>query len=82
MCDYVTGAGDEIWALSSWAPALARTNLAGDLLDWGERPFGFRSPIASDGHHLWAVDDKDKRICIIEKTESGKELTAALAAKE
>lgn len=67
MADYVTGAGDEVWALSCWAPALIRTNLAGRLLDWGDRPFGWRSPIAWDGDHLWAVDDRNKRICLIEK---------------
>ena len=39
------------------------------------------SGIAFDGENLWALDNKNKRICIIEKTESGKEITEALAAE-
>ena len=48
----------------------------------GERPFGSATNgIAWDGRNLWALDTEDDRICIIEKTESGKEITTAQAAK-
>ena len=51
------------------------------LLDWGEVPFGNAlRGIAQDGQNLWALDADEKRICIIEKTESGQEITAALTA--
>ena len=51
----------------------------GPLLDWGEKPFGIATAgIAWDGKNLWALDAKNKRICVIEKTESGKEITASL----
>ena len=37
--------------------------------------------LACDGENLWALDEKNKRICIIEKTESGRDLTDELAAR-
>lgn len=52
------------------------------LLDWGEVPFGDAlRGIAHDGQNLWALDSKTRRICIIEKTESGQEISAALSAQ-
>ena len=51
-----------------------------ELLDWGERPEG-ASGLTWDGQNLWMLDAKNRRLCIIEKTESGKEITAVLAAK-
>ena len=56
--------------------------MSGPVLDFGDKPFGDASAgIAWDGRHLWVLDANEGRICAIEKTESGKELSAALAAK-
>ena len=79
MPDWLASIGDDIWATDGWAPAIVRTNLEGELLDWGEKPFDW-PPIAWDGDNLWAIDREHKRICIIEKTESGREITRAVAA--
>ena len=50
------------------------------LLDWGEKPFGDSATgIVWDGRNLWALDAGEKRICIIEKTETGKQLARCLA---
>ncbi|MHC4202441.1 MAG: YncE family protein, partial [Planctomycetota bacterium] len=82
MPDFAASVGREIWALDSWAPAIVKTNLEGELLDWGERPFGWAA-IAWDGEHLWAFDQKNKRICMIEKNVPDAERDAAAArAKE
>ena len=49
------------------------------LLDYGERPFNSQcAGLAHDGKNLWALDSKEGRICVIEKTESGQEVTEAL----
>lgn len=66
MPDYMTSDGQVIWALDGMAPALVKTNLHGELLDWTEQPFGF-NPVAWDGEHLWALDPENSRICLIEK---------------
>ena len=73
MPDFMASHRDEVWAVDCWAPAIIRTNLDGDLLDWGEKPFGF-NPVAWDGKRLWALDPKNDRICQIEKSESGRGL--------
>jgi hypothetical protein len=73
MPDYLSSDGETIWATGFMAPVLAHTNADGDLLDWGERPFGF-APTAWNGRELWAFDPREKRICQIEKTQSGKAL--------
>ncbi|MHC4561398.1 MAG: YncE family protein [Planctomycetota bacterium] len=70
MPDFLTGAGETIWANDSWAGALILTNLDGELLEWGERPFGSLCPVAWDGRNLWALDNVNRRICIIEKAEA------------
>ena len=63
------------------------------LLDYGEMPFqgptdyfshpgpGYCDGLAWDGQNLWALDARNNRICLIEKTESGKAITEGLAAK-
>ena len=66
MPDYMSNHGDDIWCVDWFSPSLVRTNMAGDLVGWGERPFGFE-PVAYDGKNLWALDTKYKRICLIEK---------------
>lgn len=65
---YLCAHGEEMWAVGHWSPFIVRTNLRGDLLDWGERPFGHNA-IAWDGQNLWALDPDQKRICMIEKAE-------------
>ena len=63
------------------------------LLDYGDRPFagptdffshpgpGYCDGMAWDGSQLWALDARNRRLCVIEKTESGREITDALAAR-
>lgn len=63
------------------------------LLDYGDMPFtgppdyfshpgpGYCDGLAWDGQNLWALDARSKRICLIEKTESGKDISAALALR-
>jgi hypothetical protein len=68
MPDYMASHGDEIWCVDWFAPVLVRTNIEGELLDWGERPFGF-APVAWDGEHLWALDPENSRICVIRKAD-------------
>jgi sugar lactone lactonase YvrE len=68
MADWLATDGKEIWALDSWVQAVVRTNIDGDLLDWGELPFGWGG-IAFDGQHLWAIDKKNQRICAVEKAQ-------------
>ena len=58
--------GDAIWLADGWAEAVVRTNLDGELLDWGEGPFGNHC-LAHDGEHVWALDNGKKRICAMEK---------------
>ncbi|NQU41156.1 MAG: hypothetical protein HQ523_14485 [Lentisphaerae bacterium] len=60
--------GSAVWHSDAWAPALIKSDPAGQgqLLDWGENPFdGFCTGIAHDGNHLWALDAGKKRICRI-----------------
>jgi len=88
-------ADDGVWHLSNSPclvksvkdsqPVTLSDETAGELrnatiLDWGEKPFGDATGgIAFDGENLWALDNKAERICVIEKTESGKEIAAALS---
>lgn len=63
------------------------------LLDYGDMPFdgptdyfshpgpGYCDGLTWDGQSLWALDARNKRLCIIEKTESGQEITDRLAAE-
>jgi len=66
MPNFLTGVGDELWVSDGICPLLIKTNRAGDLLDWGERPFGWGG-IAYTGEELWALDREGERLCIIEK---------------
>ncbi|MHC5053846.1 MAG: YncE family protein [Planctomycetota bacterium] len=67
MPDYMSSHGDDIWCVDWFSPSLVRTNMAGDLVDWGERPFGFE-PVAFDGENLWALDSRYRRVCMLEKS--------------
>jgi hypothetical protein len=59
---------DAVWHFDFWAPSIIKSDLSGRLLDWGEKPFnGSVNGLAWDGEHLWALDSKSKRICVIEK---------------
>ncbi len=59
-------------------PVLTR---GGPDADWGEAPFGLHTAgVTTDGEHLWVLDSQRDRLCLIEKTESGRALTAAPAA--
>jgi len=84
MPDFMTAYGEQIWCWSCvWFQGMMRCDLNGRVLDWGEQPFGpDHHGIAWDGNELWAMDKKNKRICVIEKTESGQEITDALAVVE
>ena len=61
--------GDTLWVVDALSPAIIKTNLAGEFLDWGEKPFG-NQDIAWDGDALWALDSANNRICLIEKTDA------------
>lgn len=64
-----------------WLLGPMRRRRTRELIEWGEKPFGGRyNGVAHDGKHLWALDSKGKRICIIEKAESAQETTDALEA--
>ena len=68
--DYAATPGG-VWHIDGWAPALIKsgTTQHGQLLDWGEKPFDGRCDgLAFDGTQLWALDAKNKRISVIEKT--------------
>ena len=83
MPDFMAAHGEQIWCWSCvWFQGMMKCDLDGHVLDWGGLPFGpDHHGIAWDGNELWALDKKNKRICVIEKTESGKEITEALTAK-
>ena len=63
------------------------------LLDYADRPFagptdffshpgpGYCDGMVWDGRQLWALDARNKRLCVIEKTASGREITDSLAAE-
>jgi hypothetical protein len=63
--------GDAVWHGDYWAPAIIKSDLGGKLLDWGEKPFDVRG-LAFDGKNLWALDNKNRRICAIAKAGDGR----------
>ena len=66
--------GSAVWHTDVWAPAIIKSDSTkhGQLLDWGEKPFdGHCAGIAHDGKNLWALDARNKRICVIERTSGG-----------
>ena len=70
MPNFIAGHGKEMWGVDGISPAIIKTNLKGDFLDWGEKPFG-NQDIAWDGKNLWALDNENKRICLIERLDTG-----------
>ena len=81
----LAAAGNTLWYTDEWMPCgLFHVDLEGGLLEFVDAPFYERweyglavRGIAHDGKNLWALDNKNKRICIIERTESGEELARA-----
>ncbi len=67
MPNFLSAFGDELWVSDGLCPLIIKTNRAGDLLDWGEKPFGWGG-IAWTGEDLWALDREGGRVCVIEKT--------------
>ncbi|MCP4251420.1 MAG: M56 family metallopeptidase [bacterium] len=64
-------AGDgAAWLVDAWGPWIVKTDRDRRLLDWSERPFGGFSGVAWDGGQLWAIDQANGRICVIEKTDT------------
>ena len=68
---------DDLWHGLGWGELelLSRDHAIGGfrsatLLDFAEKPFPGLAGIAWDGSRLWALDSENRRICIIEKTES------------
>ena len=62
-----------VWHIDSFNQLLIRSdpNQGECLLDWAGAPFGQATTgIAHDGKNLWALDNKNKRISIIEKAKS------------
>ena len=81
LSDRACFAGDGIWHVDAWTPTIIKSDPGGKLLDWGEQPFDAECrALAWDGTSLWALDAKGKRICIIEKSETGRKVTEHLAA--
>ena len=61
---------DGVWEIDAFAPSIIKSDFEGKLLEWGEKPFDGRCDgLAWDGEHLWALDAKAKRICVIEKAQ-------------
>jgi len=74
MPDFIGNHGDDLWCIEGggWGGVFfVRTKMDGTILDWGEQPVGWAG-VAWDGKVLWALDRKNKRICIVEKREPAK----------
>lgn len=57
-----------MWHWDGWVPLIIKSNLKGGYVDSGEKPFDGRCDgLAWDGKRLWALDNEQKRICVIEK---------------
>lgn len=70
----LTGDGDTIWHLDGFSPTIVHSGLAqhNQLLEWGDRPFDQHTTgIAFDGTDLWALDNAQNRICVVEKSAAG-----------
>lgn len=66
----LAGAEGSIWHIDTFNKLLIRSdpNEAGRLLDWAGAPFGEDTTgLAWDGEHLWALDNREKRVCMIER---------------
>jgi len=64
----LTGAGDTIWHLDGFSPALVHSGLDQHhhLLEWGDQPFGESTAgVAHDGSSLWLLDNDTHRVCSI-----------------
>ena len=70
---------DSLWHHEWLMPLLIRSDAHGKLLDYGENPFPEVAGVAWDGKHLWVLDNKEKRLCMLEKTPAGREVTEGVA---
>ena len=71
-----------VWHVDGWAPAVIKSDFTGGLIEWGEKPFAGRcNGLTWDGRQLWALDADNKRMCVIEKTPSGRKLRAVKQTK-
>ena len=65
----LSGAAQGVWHVDLWASAVIKSGPRGELLDWGEAPFGpSTAGVAWDGRRLWALDGAKKRICALAKS--------------
>lgn len=65
----LAASGQGVWHVDLWAGALIKSGPEGQLLDWGEAPFGQNTAgVAWDGHRLWALDAAGKRICALARS--------------
>lgn len=61
--------GQGVWHLDLWAGALIKSGPKGELLDWGEAPFGRDTAgVAWDGRRLWALDAGRGRVCALARS--------------
>jgi len=75
----LTSDRNAVWHFDFWAPAIIKSDLNGQLLDWGEKPFdGSVSGLAWDGERLWALDNQQKRICVIDKAVHSEEVASEM----
>ncbi len=61
--------GTTVWHADRWASAIIQSDLRGQLLDWGGKPFGIQG-LTFDGNTLWALDGEKRRICAIERIKN------------
>ena len=79
ITDRACSTGDAIWHIDAWTPTIIKSDLRGRLLDWGEKPFvGSVDGLAWDGERLWALDNQQKRICVIEKSVQSRDMAGEL----
>ena len=74
----MTSAGATIWCIDFLGPTIiaGKPHDDGRIVDWGEKPFGSHTTgIAHDGKNLWVLDNKGKRVCIIEKANAARKDT-------
>jgi hypothetical protein len=66
----LAGAGDTIWHLDGFAPAIVHSGLTEhhQILEWGDRPFcEHTTGIAWDGADLWVLDNQSHRLCAVSR---------------
>jgi len=68
----MTADADTIWHVDGFSPVIIKNTLHEKhtrRLDWGGKPFAQHTAgIAFDGASLWVLDNKNNRICAVEKS--------------